>query len=158
MKSRITEIKWGVIFTIFMLLWMLMEKLLGFHGERIEQHMIITNFVAIPAIIIYVLALLDKRKRDLNGKMTYVQGLISGIIISIVVAVLSPLMQYITNTFISPDFFNNMIVYTVENDIMTEQAAKDYFNLESYIIQSTIGAPIMGILTTAIVAIFVRKK
>lgn len=158
MKSRITEIKWGVIFTIFMLLWMTMEKVLGFHGERIEQHMIITNFVAIPAIVIYVLALLDKRKRDLNGKMTYVQGLISGIIISIVVAVFTPLTQYIINTVISPDFFNNMIAYTVENDIMTEQAAKDYFNLESYIIQSTLGAPIMGILTTAIVAVFVRKK
>jgi FtsH-binding integral membrane protein len=158
MKSRITEIKWGVIFTIFMLLWMIMEKVLGFHGERIEQHMIITNFVAIPAIVIYVLALLDKRKRDLNGKMTYVQGLISGIIISIVVAVFTPLTQYIINTVISPDYFSNMIAYTVENDIMTEQAAKDYFNLESYIIQSTIGAPIMGILTTAIVALFVRKK
>lgn len=158
MKSRVTEIKWGIIFTIFMLLWMLMEKLLGFHGERIKQHMIITNFIAIPAIVIYVLALLDKRKRDFNGKMTYVQGLISGIIISIVVAVLTPLMQYITNTFISPDFFNNMIEYTVENDIMSEEAAKDYFNLKSYIIQSTLGAPIMGILTTAIVAIFVRKK
>lgn len=158
MKSRITEIKWGVIFTIFMLLWMTMEKLLGFHGERIEQHLVITNFVAIPAIVIYVLALLDKRKRDLNGKMTYVQGLISGIIISIVVAVFTPLTQYITNAVISPDYFSNMIAYTVENDLMTEQAAKDYFNLKSYIIQSTIGAPIMGILTTAIVAIFVRKK
>lgn len=135
-----------------------MEKVLGFHGERIEQHMIITNFVAIPAIVIYVLALLDKRKRDLNGKMTYVQGLISGIIISIVVAVFTPLTQYIINTVISPDYFSNMVAYTVENDIMTEQAAKDYFNLESYIIQSTIGAPVMGVLTTAIVAVFVRKK
>ena len=158
MKSRITEIKWGIIFIVFMLLWMLMEKLLGFHGERIEQHAIVTNLIAIPAIIIYVLALLDKRKRDFNGKITYVQGLISGIIISIIVAVFTPLNQYIINTYISPEYFNNMIAYTVENDIMTEAAAKEYFNLKSYIIQSTIGAPIMGIITTAIVAIFVRKK
>lgn len=158
MKNRITEIKWGIIFIVFMLLWMLMEKLLGFHDERIEQHAIVTNLIAIPAILIYVFALLDKRKRDLNGKMTYVQGLISGIIISIVVAVFTPLNQYIINTYISPEYFNNMIEYTVENDIMTEAAAKDYFNLKSYIIQSTIGAPIMGIITSAIVAILVRKK
>lgn len=158
MKNRVTEIKWGIIFTIFMLLWMLMEKLLGFHGEHIEKHKIITNFVAIPAIVIYVLALLDKRKRDLNGKMTYIQGLISGIIISIVVAVLTPLMQYITNTLISPDYFSNMIAYAVNNDVMTETEAKEYFNLSSYIIQSTIGAPIMGVITSAIVALFVRKS
>lgn len=158
MKNRITEIKWGIIFTVFMLLWMTMEKLLGFHGERIEQHMIITNFIAIPAILIYVLALLDKRKRDLNGKMTYVQGLISGIIISLVVALFTPLTQYLISTVISPDYFSNIIEYTVENEIMTEAAAKEYFNLKSYIIQSTIGAPIMGIITTAIVALFVRKK
>ncbi|PHR46692.1 MAG: DUF4199 domain-containing protein [Fluviicola sp.] len=158
MKNRITEIKWGIIFTVFMLLWMTMEKLLGFHGERIKQHMIITNFIAIPAILIYVLALLDKRKRDLNGKMTYVQGLISGIIISLVVALFTPLTQYLISTVISPDYFSNIIEYTVENEIMTEAAAKEYFNLKSYIIQSTIGAPIMGIITTAIVALFVRKK
>lgn len=158
MKNRVTEIKWGIIFTVFMLLWMTMEKLLGFHDEKIEQHAIITNFVAIPAILIYVFALLDKRKRDLNGKMTYVQGLISGIIISLVVAVFTPLTQYITSTLISPNYFENIIAYTVENDMMTKEAAKDYFNLKSYIIQSTIGAPIMGFITTAIVALFVRKK
>lgn len=158
MKNRITEIKWGIIFTVFMLLWMTMEKLLGFHGERLEQHAIITNFIAIPAIIIYVFALLDKRKRDFNGKMTYVQGLISGIIISLVVAVFTPLTQYLINTVISPDYFNNMIEYTVQNDLMTEAAAKEYFNLKSYIIQSTISAPIMGIITTAIVALFVKKR
>jgi len=158
MKNRITEIKWGIIFTVFMLLWMTMEKLLGFHGERIEQHMIITNFIAIPAILIYVLALLDKRKRDLNGKMTYVQGLVSGIIISLVVAVFTPLTQYLISTVISPDYFSNIIEYTVENEMMTEAEAKEYFNLKSYIIQSTIGAPIMGIITTAIVALFVKKR
>ena len=41
---------------------------------------------------------------------------------------------------------------------MSKDAALISFNLKNYIIQGLIGAPIMGILTTAIVAIFTRKK
>ena len=62
MKKFALEIKWGVIFTIVLLLWMVMEKLLGWHGKHIDKHAIYTNFFAILAILIYVLALLEKRK------------------------------------------------------------------------------------------------
>ncbi len=50
-----------------------------------------TNFFAIIAIAVYVFALLDKRKRDFGGRMTWIQGFVSGVIISIIVALLSPL-------------------------------------------------------------------
>lgn len=36
--------------------------------------------------------------------------------------------------------------------------AQAYFNLESYMVQSTVGALMMGIVTSAIVAVFVRSK
>jgi hypothetical protein len=41
---------------------------------------------------------------------------------------------------------------------MTQEAAENYFNMKSYIIQGLIGAPVMGLITSAIVAIFTRKK
>jgi hypothetical protein len=41
---------------------------------------------------------------------------------------------------------------------MTLAAAESHFNLKSYLMMTVISTPIMGILTTAIVAIFVRKK
>jgi hypothetical protein len=41
---------------------------------------------------------------------------------------------------------------------MTRDAAEDFFNLKNYIIQGLIGAPVMGIITTAIVAYFVKRK
>ena len=40
---------------------------------------------------------------------------------------------------------------------MTQQEANDFFNLKNYIVEGLIGAPIMGLVTTAIVAIFTRK-
>ncbi len=38
MKKYATEIKWGLIFTIVALLWMVFERLMGWHGENIAQH------------------------------------------------------------------------------------------------------------------------
>ncbi len=158
MKKYAIEIKWGLIFVGMQLLWMLMERLTGLHAEHIDKHAIFTNFVAIPAILIYVFALLDKRKNDYNGKMTYKQGFISGLIITLVVTILSPLTQTITSLYIVPEYFTNVINYTVEQSKMTREAAENYFNLKSYILQVLIATPIMGIVTTAIVSLFTRRK
>ena len=137
---------------------MFLEKGLGWHDESIAQHAIYTNLFAIVAIVLYVLALLDKRKNYYDGRMTWSQGFISGILISIVVALLSPLAQYITHTFITPDYFNNVIEYSVKSGVMKREAAEEYFNLTSYIIQSFFFALVVGVVTSAIVAFFVRTK
>jgi hypothetical protein len=152
------EVKWAVIFVLMTLAWMVLEKLAGLHDENIDMHPVYTNFIAIPAIIIYVLALLDKRKNYYSGAMTYKQGFITGLIITAIITILSPLTQYIISTFITPDYFSNAIGYAVSEGIMTKEEAEGYFNLSNYIVQVLIGTPIMGIITTAIVAIFTRKK
>ena len=152
------ELKWAFVFAGVSLLWMLLERLAGLHSEHIEKHGIYTNFFAIPAISIYVFALLNKRNTFYNGVMTYKQGFITGLIITLFVAILSPLTQVITSTFIAPDYFSNIIIYSVSENKVTQEEAENYFNLKSYIIQGLIGAPVMGIVTTAIVAIFIRGK
>lgn len=158
MKNYKIEIKWAVIFIVMMLIWMYIEKLVGLHDQHIDKHYIYTNFVAVFAIVIYVFALLDKRKNFYNGVMTYKQGFISGLIISLIVTLFSPLTQYITSEIISVDYFSNMIDYAVSEGQMTQVEAENYFNLKSYLIQVIIATPIMGIITTAIVAIFIKKK
>ena len=152
------EIKWAVIFIIMLLLWMSLERIAGLHNEHIDKHAIFTNLVAIPAIAIYVAALLDKRKNFYNGVMSYKQGFITGLIITIIVTIFSPLTQYITSMFIATEYFPNIIRYSIENGKLTQEAAEKYFNMKSYIIQGLIGTPIMGIITTAIVAIFTNTK
>ena len=158
MKKIGIEIKWGILFTVIALLWMIGEKAAGLHDENIDKHYIVTNFFAIIAIAVYVVAILDKRKNYYDGKMTYKQGFITGLFVTLVVAILTPLSQYITNAVITPDYFDNMIAYTVESGKMTQEAAEANFNMKSYIIQSSIFAPVVGVITSAIVAIFTRKK
>lgn len=159
MKNIKIEIKWAILFVVMSLLWMWLEKLVGLHSAHIDKHMYLTNLFALPAILIYVLALRDKKQNHFNGHMTYVQGLISGLIITAIVALFSPLTQWITSTIITPEYFPNVIAHSVETGYHESlEAAEAYFNLENYMKQSVIGALAMGIITSAVVALFVRTK
>lgn len=157
MKKYRTEIKWGIIFTAIMLLWMVFERMMGWHGERIDQHALMSSLFAIFAIAIYVFALRDKRNNDFGGIMTWKKGFQSGLILTLVVVLMSPLAQWIIHTFISPDFFQNIVEYAVESGMMNRQDAEANFNLRSYIVQAAVGALGLGVVTSAVVAVFTKK-
>src|SRR5690606_4342651 len=141
MKNIKIEIKWALIFSVVALLWMLLEKLSGLHGKHIDYHMYLTNLFAIPAIAIMVLALTDKKKNFYGGQMSYKQGLISGIVLSTIIALISPLTQWITSYVISPEYFPNVIKRSVELGYFTTTAdAEAQFNYPNYAIQGAIGA------------------
>jgi len=158
MKSIKFEIKWGVIFVIVALLWMLLERLVGLHSTYISEHAIYTNFFAIVAIAVYVLALKSKRDHQLSGHMSWTEGFVCGVKISVVVALLSPVSQWLTHNVITPDYFANAIAYAVEAELMTQEKAEAYFDLSNYIVSSIIFAFVVGVVTSAIVAFFVKKS
>lgn len=158
MNNYKLEIRWGFIFSVAMLLWVLIERVVGLHSTLIAQHAIWTNVFAVVAITIYVLALRQKRAHELNGEMTWKQGFMCGVGITIVVAILSPLTQWLAHTLVSPHFFANMVEFAVSSGNMTETQALNYFSLQSYMIQAVIGAVVMGVITSAVVALFMRNK
>ena len=153
-----TEIKWGIIFVLTTLIWNFLEKSLGFHGENIAQHAVVSNFFMIPAFFIYVLGIREKREKDLGGTMTFKQGFIAGMIITLVVTVFTPLTQYLVSTVITPDYFQNMIDYSVEIETYTQEEAENVFNLQSYMVQSTLLAPAIGAVTSLLVALFMKNS
>lgn len=156
LKQRKTEIKWGILFTLAGLLWMLMERLVGLHDNYIAFHATYTNFFALIAIAIYVLALREKREKDLNGSMTWKQGFFSGLIIAVVVAILTPVSQWLTHVIISPNYFENVSNFAVTQGEMSAEQAEVYFTLGSYILQSMLFALVIGAITSAIVAVFMK--
>lgn len=159
MKNIKIEIKWALIFSIMVLFWMLLEKLSGLHSEYIDYHLYLTNLFIIPAVWIMVLALKDKKKNFYNGQITYTQGLISGIILTVFIALLSPLTQWITSFVITPEYFPNVIKRSVELGYYeTTAEAEANFNYNNYVVQGMIGTLIMGVVTTAIAMIFIRSK
>jgi hypothetical protein len=59
---------------------------------------------------------------------------------------------------ISPAYFSNVIQLTVNSGKMTLVEAEGYFSLMNYITQSLLFAAVMGLLTTAVVMIFLRSS
>lgn len=158
MKNVKIEIKWAIIFSAMTLLWMLLEKLSGLHSNYINYHLYLTNLFAIPAVWLIVLALRDKKNNFYNGQISYLQGLLSGIILSVIIALISPLTQWITSYIITPEYFPNVIKFSVEQGYhQTLADAEAYFNYQNYALQSAIGALVMGTITTAIAMLFIKR-
>lgn len=158
MKNFRIELTWGIVFFLSGLLWMVLEKNLGWHDRLIDQHATYTLAYAPVAIFIYVLALRNKKHTAYAGKMSYLEGLVSGLILTAVVVLLTPLSQYITHELISPSYFPNIIAYSVQLGRLTLSEAEAYFTLKNYITQSILFAAFMGGLTTAVVMLFLRTK
>lgn len=158
MRKFAIEIKWGILFSVATLVWMIIENSIGLHDVYIGKQARYTNLFGIVAVVIYVLALREKKYLFYKGVMSWNQGFLSGVVLSVVVSVLSPLVQYISYTFISPNFFRTIIQYYVEHKIQTQIQAENYFNLKSYILQGIFGALSMGTITAAIVSLFLRTK
>lgn len=157
MKNRTSEGKWALIFVGATLLWMVLEKAVGLHGPHIDQHPIHTNLFALIAIAVYVFALREKKKKSFGGQVTYREGFLSGLIMTGIITIVSPLTQIIIHRLISPEYFTNARAYAVETGLLTEEVAEKTFNLNNYLAKSTLGTLIMGIITTAVVVLFLRS-
>jgi len=159
MKKIIIEIKWALLFFIMGLMWMVFEKSMGLHSTHIDQQPYAALVFILPATAIYIMALLEKRKIDFHGSITYKQALLSGLLLTLFVAILSPLSQFISSRYISPDYFENMRAYSVKiGHFSSLVRAEEYYNLENYLVQSVVGAVVMGIIISLLVAAFVKNK
>ena len=158
MNKYFIEIKWAIIFSVAMILWMVGEKFLGLHDEYISDHAFYTSFFAIVAIGIYLLALYDKRKNFHNGFMSWKDGFKSGVILTLGIVILSPFVQLLISQVITPDYFTNITEYSVAAGEMGREEAEAYFSPKNYIIQSMVWAAITGIITAAIAALILRRK
>jgi hypothetical protein len=158
MKNYRIEIKWAVIFTAMFLIWMMTEKLLGFHSSRLDMQQTVTALILIPSIVIYVLSVLDKKKNFYNGTITYRQSFLSGLVLTIGVVLLSPINQAVTSYVISPDYFTNATAYTVSEGILTQEQAANQFNIGNYIVTGIIGGLVTGTIFSAVISIFIKTK
>lgn len=158
MKKFKIEFKWAIIMLFFYLAWMTLEKQLGFHDEKIKWQMIFTMLIIFPNFLLYYFALSDKKKNYYKGEMNWKQGFIAGVVISFIVVILSPITQFITHEFITPNYFEKLIALSVESKRLTLVEAQRYFNLSAYIWQNISGGLSFGVVTGAIVAYLLRPK
>jgi hypothetical protein len=158
MKNYSIEIKWTIRFILLVLAWAIGEKFIGLHDIFIEYYAIYSNLFIIPALLFYYLALSEKKKYFYKGYMTWTQGFVCGIILSFFIALLMPMAQFVIYKSITPHFFDNVIDYKLKHKYMTLENAKTFFNLKTYVIESIFSGLSKGIVTAAIVSLFLRTK
>lgn len=158
MKNFTIEIKWAAIFTVASVLWAVIEKFSGLHDTHIGKQPVYSMLFAIPAIFIFFLALRDKKKSFFNGQMSWKQGVISGMILSVFIAVLSPVAVWFAYGIISPEYFPKAVKYYTETRTMTAAQAELYFSQTAFMKKSVADALSMGVITSAVVALIVQSK
>ena len=158
MKKYSIEIKWAVIYSIMTIAWALIGKAMGFQDEKIEWVFLFNTLILIPSLIIYFLVAIDKRKNFYAGGMTFGQGFTSGMIMTILIAVLSLFTTWVSLQLISPDFFKHAIAYFTANKTMSEEKALQQFSLGSFIVQGLMGAVVTGLIFSLITSAIVRKR
>ena len=151
------EIKWAILYSIVSLLWMYFEKSMGWHDEKIMLQPLYNLWFLPVSILVIGLGLFDKKRNHYKNDMDWKQGFVSGIILSVLITVLHPVVLYITHTYISPTFFDNAIVASVSEKFTLEQA-KAQFNLNTAISSSVFEKLSFGVVIAATISYFIRTK
>lgn len=152
-KELLRAFKFSALIGLGMLLWLSLEKFTGLHKEYIEYHPYITMFAVLIPIILSALALKERRKEQ-NGLLSYKEGFLTGFSIALMGVPIAVFCQWVFHTFINPDFFTDMIAYSESKG---HKNATEYFNLQSYLVQSAIGPLLGGTIISAILALVFRK-
>ena len=151
-----TEIRWAVILAIVTLLWFVLEKISGFDGEFIQFHETAGWFYLIPFAMVYVMALLQKRNGDLGGSMSFMDGLKSVGLMTIIALPLMIVAAYIKISVISPDFLTNIKEYLFTTGA-SEADLEGAFSTTGYLLTTAIYS-LFGIVIGGIAAFALKTK
>jgi hypothetical protein len=89
--------------------------------------------------------------------MSWQQGLLSGVILAIFAMILTPSALYFSLKYINPDFFTNMINYSVSKGMKLENA-QAMFSTTAYMIFASFGTFSFGIIFAALASSIVKSK
>jgi len=157
MKKFAIEIKWGIRYAFLWILWLFIEKSSGYYDVKISDQALYSLLFTFVTIFVYYVAIKEKKKDFFKDEMSWKQGCVTGIFLTIVMAILTPFCQIIFHKAIAPEFFPNMIEYSISKGNARE-TAENYFNLSSFIIQSIFSTLSLGVVISAVVALFLQTK
>ncbi|MBC7450987.1 MAG: DUF4199 domain-containing protein [Cytophagales bacterium] len=155
----------GVCIALGTFIWICLEFATGLHSEWIDYHSYITNLAYVIPVIGIHWAVKKRYYTFAPGTFQIKDGLISGVIASVVSAALTIPLLWMFFTYINPAFFASMIGVSVkhamqkgENAIQAVHDAQEYYNLSSYLIQAFTAALMLGLLISLMVSFRLMKK
>ncbi|MBI1806140.1 MAG: DUF4199 domain-containing protein [Ignavibacteria bacterium] len=163
-----TEIKYGVIFAGIVVLYVLTEHFLGFNTTRHD----IGQYTRYAGVLVPILGILfgirEKRKKELNGIMTFGQGVKTGFWIALIQTTITTLWFLLYANVINPGFLDTMLEFerstmaaagTTEASIIQQLDQKrTFFAFPTFqIFQEGLGIA-YGVLFAAMFSFFLKRK
>ena len=163
---RSPELRWGLIIGLVNLAWLYGTYYAGLHTRGMVGIQVLTIGSFLLSIVGYVFALREVVRRE--PETSYLEGIRSGAVIAGIVAVIAVIAQFGYFKLVNPGWTDYMVEQTREHfaaqglpadqvEEIAEQSRKT-FGLASYMIQSALGAIFLGMLSSAIILIFLRRK
>lgn len=150
------EAKWGIILGLVTFVVFFLSKILGWQtAATFDKHL----SIAFGAFLIgnlgcLFLGLKEKREKDLGGVMTYIQGIKSGAIITVIAAIMGSLLLFVFANFLNPNFLPAMTEFSISKG---EMEAGQVMTITAFLSQFFTHSLIIGIVFSAIVAFFTKK-
>ncbi len=146
-----------MFFTLLNLLWLYAEKAFGWHDEKVAYYSLYSLLLSLPLIAVIYLCIREKNEKVYEDKIDWRKAFISGAICSGIIAGFSPVPVFVLSEFVTPEFFDNAITYSVSKG--TNQAsAESLYNVGSFTRQAMFGNLATGVFWSAIIALFFKKK
>nr|WP_317632296.1 DUF4199 domain-containing protein [uncultured Flavobacterium sp.] len=151
-------IKWAIRFTFIAVLWSYLEKLLGYHSDKISNHFSFGLIFGIVYIIIYYLTLAEVWTKVYNENISYKSSFLNLAALTLLIAFLSPFPHLVMHNYISPEYFSNAIALSEGKTAQKLEFAKSYYTLTSFVLNGIQNTFSIGILLSTIVPLAFIKR
>lgn len=164
LASNTLEIKYAAIASGFIFLWLLLEYILGAHGQNLRYYpYFVAGSLAVPAA--GILMPIWRRKMYSMEGLRFEQAFKSGLLVTAVLTVTLPLIYFVFFKFIAPDLFENIrqFAHTHAHRFglrpnVAMSRAEQLFNLRNYILAGFFGTMIYGSLIAGLGGYLFRTK
>jgi hypothetical protein len=99
-----TDVKFGILTGFAVCTWILTEFFLGFHTMRLSIGEYSSYFAVIIPMITLYFGIKEKRDHYYGGRITITAGIRTGLMISVISAIITTLFLIVYYNYINPDF------------------------------------------------------
>ena len=160
------ELRWGIIIGLANLVWLYLSCFLGMHDQGLGMIQVMTLVSVLISVFGFLFALRALMRQV--PETQYLEGVRAGAIIAGTVAVIAAVAQVGYFKVINPGWTDYMVEMTrahyleswlSENESAEfAEGARKTFGLPSYMLQSALGALLIGMMSTAIIMAFLTKR
>ena len=145
------EFRYAVLTSLVMLLWLIIEYAVGLQDTYISCYPYVSLLAFLIPVFTYRLGLIEKIDQKF-GKLNFPQAFLSCFLMNVFVCLLYIPVHLVFLNVINPDFFSNMLQYTVKNGHQTLEGAAYYFNISTFITETVLTNFVTGTIISLILA------